>query len=120
MRRWVAVYEGWTDSFEVDRPRARLTPIIAPVSAPQVPQVRAIPLQKAVATLGKSSDSTPFAFAIARTTLSAQKRPPEKNSSADLRTSSMADGSMSDSGRKWKWLTSCCAAGRRGAEKGYS
>lgn len=64
--------------------------MIAPVSAPQVPDVRAMPLQNAVAILGKSSDSIPSALAIARTTLSAQKRPDANSSWADLRTSEKA------------------------------
>ena len=46
--------------------------MIAPVRAPHVPQVRDIPVQNPVATLGKTSDSRPRALATARTTLSAQ------------------------------------------------
>jgi hypothetical protein len=60
--------------------------MIAPVSAPQVPQVRDMPPQNEVATLGRISDSIPWALASASTTLSAQYRPEVKESSADLRT----------------------------------
>jgi hypothetical protein len=62
-----------------------LTPMTAPVKAPQVPPVRDIPPQKAEAARGKSSESTPCDSAIARTTLSAQKRPEENDCSALLR-----------------------------------
>ena len=68
-----------------------------------MPQERDMPLQKAVAILGNNSDSMPSALAMARTTLSAQYRPDEKDSSADFRTSSIDVGFICVSDRLRNW-----------------
>ena len=59
--------------------------MMAPLRAPQVPRVRAIPLQNAVAILLTSSLSTPWAQANETATLSAQYIPRDMDCSADLR-----------------------------------
>jgi hypothetical protein len=63
--------------------------MIAPVSAPQVLDVLATPLQNAVAAFCSGAGSAPRALAMAETTLSAQKSPAANESSADLRMSGM-------------------------------
>jgi len=49
--------------------------MIAPLTAPHIPPVRATPLQNPVAILGIKSDWMPWLSAIASNTLSAQKKP---------------------------------------------
>src|SRR5512147_1398554 len=62
--------------------------MIAPLTAPHIPPVRDMPLQKPVAILGIKSDWIPWLSAIACSTLSAQKRP-------DLNSSRLRCGACS-------------------------